>query len=404
MLNANPTRIARIVSRLAVGGPARHVCCLSAQLDPLKYESWLICGRPEKGELDAFEIAAEAGVKPIYVDKLKRQPGFADFAASFQLNRLLGEIKPQIIETHTAKAGALGRSVALLRALTTKERPRLIHTFHGHVFHDYFNAPVTKTFIAIERQLANLTDMIVTVGPTTRRQLIEEYHITKADKVRVVPLGLDFAWLSDLPHRRGWLRNSIGATDSTVIFGFVGRLTAIKNPAMILRAFARMQKDTELDARLVMIGDGELADSLKALARELGIDSRTTFCGWVLDRAKIYCDLDLTCLTSQNEGTPVCLIESLAARTPVIATAVGGVGDVVQNGPDGALIPPGDEEAFAAAMSRVARTRMAIPARRSQRISSEYSISRLVTDTANLYEELLQGGGEFARHQTAIAD
>jgi glycosyltransferase involved in cell wall biosynthesis len=403
-MNVNPIRIARIVSRLAVGGPARHVCCLSAQLDPQRYQSWLICGRPEKGERDAIDIAAEAGAKPIYIDGLKRQVGFSDFAASFKLNRLLGGIKPHIVETHTAKAGALGRGVALLRHLTTRERPRLIHTFHGHVFHDYFNAPVTKAFITIERQLANLTDMIVTVGPTTRRQLIEEYHIAKADKVRVVPLGLDFAWLSELPQNRGWLRKQIGASDSTVVFGFVGRLTKIKNPEMILRAFARMQNDTKADAHLVVIGDGELADSLKALARELGIDSRTTFCGWVLDRAKIYSDLDVTCLTSHNEGTPVCLIESLAARVPVLATAVGGVGDVVKNGADGELVASGDEEAFAAAMSKAMRGRIVISSRRSQIVSSEYSISRLVTDTANLYEELLQNNGVCAPDQRAIAD
>jgi glycosyltransferase involved in cell wall biosynthesis len=404
MIDATPTRIARIVSRLAVGGPARHVCSLSAQLDPERYRSWLICGRPEKGERDALDIASEAGVSPIYVDQLRRDLGFSDLAAAFKLNRLLGTIKPQIVETHTAKAGALGRSVAWLRLLTMGKRPRLIHTFHGHVFHDYFNAPVTKAFITIERRLADLTDMIVTVGPTVRRQLIEDYHIARADKVRVVPLGLDFGWTNSLPQNRGWLRSRLGVSDSTVIFGFVGRLTAIKNPEMVLRAFATMQTREQIDARLVVVGDGELAESLKTLAQELGIENRTLFCGWVLDRARIFSDFDVTCLSSHNEGTPVCLIESLAARVPVVTTAVGGVQDVIRDGADGELVAAGDEEAFAAAMARAAHNRTAISQQRSVGVSKEYSVARLVKDTANLYEELLQNGDACARPQAAVAD
>jgi glycosyltransferase involved in cell wall biosynthesis len=404
MVNTAPTRIARIVSRLAVGGAARHVCCLTAQLDPLKFQSWLICGGPDKDERDGFEIAAAAGVTPIYIDQLKRKLGFSDLTASLKLNRLLGTIRPQIIETHTAKAGALGRSVALLRYLATRERPRLIHAFHGHVFHDYFNAPVTRAFIILERQLANLTDMIVTVGPTLLRQLIEQYHITQADKVRVVPLGLDFDWLEDLPERRGWLRARVGASDSTVFFGFVGRLAPIKNPGIVLRAFARMQRQEHLDARLVVVGDGELADSLKTLARDLAIDDRTLFCGWILDRAKIFSDFDVTCLSSLNEGTPVCLIESLAARVPVLATRVGGVEDVVTDGCDGELVGSDDEEAFAAAMSRAAHNKLTLSAQRAAIVSNEYSVPRMVKDTANLYEELLQNNGSCAGLPAAVAD
>jgi glycosyltransferase involved in cell wall biosynthesis len=404
MVNPTPIRIARIVSRLAVGGAARHVCCLTAQLDPLKFRSWLICGRPDNGERDGFEIAAGAGVTPIYIDQLKRKLGFSDLTASFKLNRLLGTIKPQIIETHTAKAGAVGRGTALLRFLATRERPRLIHVFHGHVFHDYFNAPVTKAFIALERQLANLTDMIITVGPTVRRQLVEQYHIAQADKVRVVPLGLDFDWLDDLPRHRGWLRARVGASDSTVIFGFVGRLATIKNPRMVLRAFARMQRQEQLDARLVVVGDGELADSLKTLARELAIDDRTLFCGWILDRAQIFSDFDVTCLSSLNEGTPVCLIESIAARVPVLATRVGGVEDVVTEGRDGELVKSDDEEALAAAMSRAAHNRITLSAQRAASIRDEYSVPRLVKDTGNLYEELLQNNRSCARLPAAIAN
>jgi len=388
-----PVRIARIVGRLAIGGPARHVCSLTTGLDRQKYQSWLICGRAEKTEREAIEIAADAGVKPIYVNQLKRGLGVSDLGASIKINGLLATIRPQIVATHTAKAGALGRMVALLRLTAKNEQVRLIHTFHGHTFHDYFSTGVTKAFVAIERYLASFTDMIIAVSPTTRRDLVQEYRIASADKVRVVPLGFDFGWLNDLPRHRGWLRARLGASDSTIIFGTVGRLAKIKNTGMVLRAFARLLRKEHIDARLVVVGDGELLEELKSLAHQLAIDDRVLFCGWMVDRAKIFCDLDVTCLSSYNEGTPVCLIESLAAGVPVIATEVGGVADVVADGLDGELIRSGDEQGFAAGLSRLAHRGSGISPQRSAIIRGQYSVARLVKDIESLYEEVLTTTG-----------
>ena len=388
-LNPAPIRIARMVSRLAIGGPARHVCSLTAQMDPRRFQTWLICGRAEKTEREAFEIATEAGVSPIYVNQLRRGLGFRDIGASLQINRLLMTIKPQIVATHTAKAGALGRTIAFLSAAATREEVRLIHTFHGHVFHSYFNSPATRAFVAVERYLARLTDMIITVSPTIRRELIEEYRIASAEKVRAVPLGFEFGWLNDLAHHRGWLRARLGVAKSTIIFGTVGRLAKIKNPGLVLKAFARMLRLKAIDARLVVIGDGELLGSLQSLARELGIDNRVSFCGWVLDREKIFSDLDVTCLSSFNEGTPVCLIESLAAGVPVVATRVGGVPDVISDGADGELVESGDEQAFAAALTTMACQKHRISPERSAAVINHYSTSRLVKSIESLYEEVL---------------
>ncbi|MBV8772633.1 MAG: glycosyltransferase, partial [Deltaproteobacteria bacterium] len=189
-----PVRVARIITRLDVSGPARHVCSLTADLDRREYASWLICGRPAANEHDGSAIADQAGIRPIYIDGLRRGFGWHDFTASAAINRLLAQIDPSIIATHTAKAGALGRAVGLWYWLAQRKRVRLVHTFHGHVFHHYFSSPLTRAFVAIERFLASLTDMIITVSPTIRRELIEEYRITTAKKVRVVPLGFDFTW------------------------------------------------------------------------------------------------------------------------------------------------------------------------------------------------------------------
>lgn len=386
---AKPVRIARIVTRLGVGGVERHVCSLTANLDRERFQSWLICGRAEKNERECLEFAAETGVEPIFIERMGRNLGLRDLSASFEIGRVLAHIKPQIVETHQSKAGALGRSIVRLQFMAKRERPRLIHTFHCHHFDGYFKSPVAQAFIAIERKLATLTDMIITVTPTLKRQLIEIYRIARSDKVRVVPLGFDFTWAADLPRHRGWLRERLGIDDSTVIFGFVGRLTKIKNVALLLRAFARMLRTEPVDARLVVIGDGELFGSLESLVSELAIGNRVQFCSWVLDRARIFCDLDVTCLSSYNEGSPVCLIESLAVGIPVVATRVGGVADVVTDAQDGELVESDNEEAYAAALARIGKLRHRISPERSAAVRAYYSTSRLVKDVEGIYSEVL---------------
>jgi glycosyltransferase involved in cell wall biosynthesis len=385
-----PVRIARIITRLGIGGVERHICSLTANLNREKFGSWVIAGRPEKSEREWVEFAAEAGVEPVFIDLLRRKLGLWDLAASFKLNRVLTQIQPHIIETHQSKAGALARAIVGVKFRGNGPRPRLIHTFHGHQFQGYFKSPSVRAFLAIERRLARLTDLIITVTPTIRRQLVEYYQIASADKVRVVPLGFDFAWLRELAHHRGWLRAHLEVPNSTVIFGTVGRLTKIKNVELQLRAFAQMLRQTTIDARLVVIGDGELRAALQSLARDLEISDRVLFCGWILDRAKIFCDLDVTCLSSFNEGSPVCLIESLVAGVPVVATAVGGIPDVVSSVLDGELVPSCDEEAFAAALTRAANCRRRISAKRSAAVRREYSTVRLINDMESLYAELLQ--------------
>lgn len=394
-----PTKIARIITRLDLSGPARHVCSLTANLDHEKFASWLICGRAAENEHDGSAIVAQTGIRPVYVDGLGREIGWHDLQASATINRLLARIDPAIVATHTAKAGALGRMVGLWRWMARRERIRLVHTFHGHVFHHYFSTPVSRGFVVVERCLARLTDMIITVSPTIRRQLIEEYRIARGDKVRVVPLGFEFAWCERLTGERGWLRAKLGLGDSTVLIGAVGRLARIKNTPLMLRAFARMLRQEAIDAHLAIMGDGDQFESLQTLSRDLGLNDRVTFCGWILDRERIFSDLDLTCLSSQNEGTPVSIIESLAAGVPVVATRVGGVGDVMVDPLDGKLVESDDEEAFASAVTEVARQRPIVAAARSAAIRQQYSASRMIKDIERLYEEVLQGRG--ARREAA---
>jgi glycosyltransferase involved in cell wall biosynthesis len=387
-----PVRIARVLTRLGIGGVEQHVCSLTANLNREKFESWVIAGRTEKSEREWVEFADEAGVEPVFINQLRRKLGFWDLGASFNLRRVLTQIQPHIVETHQSKAGALARAIVGLKFPANGLRPRLVHTFHGHQFEGHFKTPAARAFLAVERCLARLTDLIITVTPTIRRQLVENYRIASAEKVKVVRLGFDFAWLRAVPGRRGWLRARLEVPDSTVIFGAVCRLARIKNVELLLRAFARMLREAAVDARLVVFGDGELRASLESLARDLEISDRVLFCGSILDRAKIFSDLDVTCLSSFAEGSPICLIESLAAGLPVVATEVGGVPDVVSSGLDGELVPQ-CEEAFAAALTRAANRRRRISPERSAAVRRQYSTARLIQDIENLYTELLQTRG-----------
>lgn len=388
-----PVKIARIITRFGVGGVERHVSTLTANLDRTRFKSWLITGRTEPHEHEWLELAAQAGVTPLVVQRMRRRPSLWDVSASFSLHSILSRIRPQIVETHQSKAGVLGRLVSRLRCGPSQSKPLLIHTFHGHQFQGYFTSSLSRAFVAIERCLARFTDLIITVTPTIRNQLISEYRIAPADKIRVVPLGFDFSWTEDLPQSRGWLRSRVHAKESTILCGTVCRLTEIKNIAFLLRAFAKCLNRKPVDLHLVIVGDGELRESLESLAAELNISRHVTFTGIVHDRARIFADLDVTCLTSRNEGSPLCLIESIAAGVPVVATKVGGVADVVLCPVDGELVQPYDEEAFAAALGRMATSCRRLPDERSYALKTHYSIPRLIRNMESIYEELLEQRG-----------
>jgi glycosyltransferase involved in cell wall biosynthesis len=261
-----------------------------------------------------------------------------------------------------------------------------VHTFHGHVFRGYFSPSVERVLMTIERVLARFTDAIIAVSPQVKYDLAHVLKIAPEDKIRVIRLGFNFDWLEQIPSHRGWLRERLGVEESTLLVGMVGRLTAVKNPALIFRAFRELQ-NRGIDARLVVFGDGELRAGLISLARELRIQAE--FVGWEADRAKIFSDLNLTCLASLNEGTPVAFIESLAAGVSVVGTRVGGVEDVVSDPKFGRLVSPGSQSEFAQALVQSVAEPTRIGSADKAEIVRRYSSDRLVSEIRNLYEELL---------------
>lgn len=322
------TKILRIIARLNIGGPAIHCILLTEGLNKGSFESILVCGSVDNREADMFYFAEEKGVKPILIGELERNLSFRkDFIVFWKLFNIINNFKPNIIHTHTAKAGTLGRLAGLFYNLTQGIRLRrsyakLIHTFHGHVFYGYFGNLKSKIFVLIERILSAMTDKIVAVSNEVKVELIE-FKIAKKEKIIVIPLGLELRKLLTLPYNN---------LNSKVRVGIIGRLTAVKNHEMFFRAIKQLfEAGLSTETKFMIIGDGELRDKLEDTAKELGIYKQTEFTGWQKDTFNLYSNLDIVALTSLNEGTPVSLIEAMAAARPVVATNVGGVKDIVNN-------------------------------------------------------------------------
>jgi glycosyltransferase involved in cell wall biosynthesis len=299
------------------------------------------------------------------------------------LVRLMRRERPHIVHTHTAKAGALGRLAAWMTGV-----PAVVHTFHGHVLDGYFSPARTRVFVAIERTLARRSSRLVAVTPTVREQLLGR-GIGRPDQFDVVRLGLDLDPFLDAARWRGELRRELGVAAGTPLVGIVGRLVPIKAHEVFLDAAAALSATTA--AAFVVVGDGERRVELEARAAALGLGARVRFLGWRADLPRIYADLDVVALSSLNEGSPVALIEAMAAGRAVVSTKVGGVGDVVAHDRTGWLVPSRDARALAAAIDAL----LADPARRAalgdaarSSVYPAYGMSRLVGDIDRLYSSL----------------
>jgi glycosyltransferase involved in cell wall biosynthesis len=384
-------RVARIITRLNIGGPAIQAVTLSDRLRDHGFETLLIYGRLAEGEGDMSYLLRDRSVQTAYVPAMQRSVApFADIRAVADVRRLLRAFRPAIVHTHTAKAGTIGRTAALLYNMTSAAKARTVHTYHGHSLEGYFRT--AAVFIAIERALARATDRLVAVSPHIARDLHDRYRIGRADQFQVVPLGFDlepFARVDAAARREARQALNIPADTPTVTI--VGRLTAIKQHELFLRTAAIVHQRLPSVVFLI-VGDGERRRELESLARTLGIAGVTRFVGWRQDLTTVYGATDVCALTSRNEGTPVALIEALATGVPVVSTEVGGVRDVVESPVLGRLAADGDPDALAShivdALAPDARAPERVDARRRSMLA-RYGFDRLASDIAALYRGLL---------------
>lgn len=390
------TRIVRIIARLNVGGPAKHVVWLTGALQDQNYRSLLVTGSVPPGEEDMSYFAEEAGVKPFYIPEMSREISPNDAVTVWKIFRLLLRERPDIVHTHTAKAGTVGRVAGFFYRWLTPgtligkpRRCKFVHTYHGHVFHSYYGRGKTRMFLAIERLLARLvTDRLIVISEQQGAEIGNDFRVGRQEQIKIVPLGLDLQVFANHATRRARFREELGVDDETVLIGIVGRLTEIKNHRMFLNSAARLK--TRKDMRFVVIGDGSLRQALEEHARSLGLSNEVIFAGGRKDPEYFYPALDIVALTSLNEGTPLTLIEAMANARPVVATSVGGVVDLLRDG-RGICVPSGDEEAFAAALSRLAADKQLqkeLGARGLEFVERVYRKERLVEDIKYVYEEL----------------
>jgi GT2 family glycosyltransferase/glycosyltransferase involved in cell wall biosynthesis len=324
-------KVLRVIARLNIGGPAIHVHLLTRGLDGKKFQSILVTGRISPREGDMSYLFDFSDSNPIMIPELQREISLKlDLKALVRIFKILRREKPDIVHTHTAKAGSNTRLAVFLYNIISDKKVRIVHTFHGHVFEGYFSRVKSFLFVWIERLMARETDVIVGISETQRKELVDKYKIAPYRKIKKVELGFDLKPFLHAEDLKGQFRQKMGLDDNTILIGIVGRLVPIKNHSMFLKgAKIFLERNKEISVRFIIVGDGELREELADYCEKMRLSDYVHFCGWMRDLPFVYADLDILALTSLNEGTPVSIIEAMASSVPVISTDAGGVMDLL---------------------------------------------------------------------------
>ncbi len=394
-------RVLRILNRFNLGGPTHNAAYLTRYLAP-EFETLLVGGPEEAHEEGSHHILRAVDVEPMVLPEMQREVAFMrDRAAYLRIKRIIREFKPDIVHTHAAKAGAVGRLAAAHMGVKA-----IVHTFHGHVFHSYFGPARTAMYKGIERYLARRTHRIVAISERQKHELVEVHRIAPAHQVSVIPLGFDLGRFGeDQDAKRARFRSAHGLAPDDIAVGIVGRLVPVKDHGLFLDTVAAVARDTGLPLRALIVGDGSERPHLERHADSLGLVRRSgvqaqahgpratvTFAGWAEDMDVVYAGLDVVLLTSLNEGTPVSLIEAQAAGRPIVTTRVGGVENVVLPGTTAFLAERRDAVGLADGLRRLVQDpalRAAMGAPGPDHVRERYHYRRLVGDMAALYRELL---------------
>jgi glycosyltransferase involved in cell wall biosynthesis len=378
--------VLQVIARLNIGGTAHHVTVLAGRLDPILFETLLVTGELGPGEGSFEDLAAQHGARVEHVPSMGPELRPADdLRALVALVRIIRRYRPDIVHTHTAKAGTLGRLAA---RVATRRRPVVVHTYHGHVLTGYFGTAKNTVFRRIERALARISDCLIGVSAATVEELVD-LGIAPRDRFRVIYNGQDLdELLAVRPGDGDALRTDMGVAEEDLLVLFVGRLVPIKRVDVLLDA-VRHARGTGAPVRLWIVGDGDLRPELERQAGALGISDAVTFLGFRRDLPQLTAACDVAVLCSDNEAMGMALVEAAAAGRPAFGTDVGGVGEVVP--PDG-LVPAGDAAALGALLAAAADDRPGLERRGAAArafVRETFTTQRLVADIEALYQELL---------------
>ncbi len=369
-------KVLQIIARMNVGGPAVIVADLMRGLDKSRFNQKLITGYCADNEADYLETVA-TDIQATRIGGLGRSISLmADARAFFALVAMIRRENPDVIHTHTAKAGVLGRLAAILAGGKAKR----VHTFHGHLLHGYFSGWKVQLVIAIEKFLAARTDVLIAVGNKVKDDLLAA-GIGKAEQYQVFFPGLP----TPAPIAQSEARKNIGLDDGAIYCTFVGRLTQIKRPDRLLDVAAACVA-RGLDLHFLIAGEGELFETSKARAIEEKLP--VTFLGWRSDIDQLFAASDIAILTSDNEGIPLTLIQAAFAGIPIVSTAVGSISDIIVDGETGFLTSsqPG---AMASAMSALVtdeELRFELGSLGKAHAQKYFSLEKSLRDHAALYE------------------
>lgn len=395
-MDTEKIRIVRIINRFNLGGPTYNVSYLSRYL-PDEYETILVGGKEEAHEASSLFIPQMLGLKPIQIVWLSRSVNLKnDLRAFLEIYKIIRTHRPHIVHTHASKAGLLGRLAAICNGV-----PVIVHTFHGHVFQHYFSRIKTFFIILMEQLLAFFTDAVVAISPAQKNELVKRYKICRESKCHVIRLGFDLQrFLSGKEEKRTALRKKFGVSEKEVFIGIIGRMAPVKNHELFVDALDYLKKK-KIPFKALVVGDGYRKEKILSLCKEKGIKTSDVerkdgtdlfFTGWMQDVSDALAALDIVCLTSRNEGTPVSLIEAQAAGKIIVSTNVGGVPDI-RYSPYFYVTEKEDFSDFPLILEKATEvwkniSREEINAA-SEKIATEYDYSRLIKDMDGLYKQLL---------------
>ncbi len=395
-------KVLRIINRLNLGGPTFNAAYLSKYLAP-EFETLLVSGIKEETEESSEFILEQMGLKPVYIPEMHREISLKeDRKAYLKIKGIIREFKPDIVHTHAAKAGTLGRLAA-----ASMKVPVVVHTFHGHVFHSYFSPAKTLLFRSIERYLSSISSGIIAISDIQKHELCNVYKVCQASKTHVIPLGFDLSrFRNNQEQLRQSFRNEYRIDDQTLVVAIIGRLVPVKNHRLFLDAIAKVKKSFPKKFTGLIVGDGDDRASLELYCRELGLNCSVPgksidnpdiiFTSWIKDVERPMAGCDIVAMTSLNEGTPVSLIEAQAASKPIVSTMVGGIADVVEEGKTALLSPSDDADLFSDNLLKLLmddQLRLSMTKSGWPLVSSRFHYTRLVEDVRHLYHQLLTRSG-----------
>ena len=383
-------RILRIINRFNLGGPTYNAAYLTKYLAD-DYETLLVGGNHEESEGSSMHIIHELGLDPIIIPEMQRAINpKKDRIALKKIQQLIADFKPDIVHTHASKAGALGRKAAHKAGVA-----QIYHTFHGHVFHSYFGTLKTNLYKKIERNLAKKSTKIIAISEIQKKELSEVHKICPANKIVVIPLGFDLArFYTNKEEKRINFRKEWNINDDEIAIGIIGRIVPIKDHAFFVNVIEKVLQKTSQKIRVFIVGDGEDKSKIQELIGSKKITysenkERATFqfTSWIKEIDLLNAGMDIICLTSKNEGTPVSLIEAQASGKPIVSTNVGGIENVIIPNKTALLSQVGDLDQFLNNLIQLIEDKALrfSMEKLGQKKSLEFSYNKLIENTNSLY-------------------